>query len=317
MSVPSVSPEQQARVLQVRQAALLKRYVAGQRLGRGELRELKGILPDSVIKGAPLVRASYLHPLEHYETIYGRKVRMIKLWIATGRDAVPMELPPLDEPPKMKAWWIRQMKHRVPLDIEQLAGGPPKTPPPPAAAAPADASAGPLFEAAASAPGAAPSSAPPTAVPPIAFSGGFAGALQRLRSAEAAAGELYTSLLRQASACGPGQVDDRARLTAEAEGARRAWDELVDKLRSYEKDASKILAESGKVWSQDEVVASQEVIHLALKEGINGLLRRVRPKLKACESPAEEDKLWQTEVEKLFGALRANRFSAIPVETAA
>lgn len=316
MSVPPVSPEQQARVLQVRQAALLKRYVAGQRLGRGELRELKGILPDSVIKGAPIVRASYQHPLEHYETIYGRKVRMIKLWIATGRDAVPMELPPLDEPPKMKAWWIRQMKHRVPLDIEQLAAGTPKPPPSPVVTPPpADTSAGPLFEAAAAAPGSTP--APAASAPPLAFSGGFAGALQRLRAAEAAAGELYTSLLRQAAGCRAEQADDRARLTAEAEGARRAWDELVDKLRSYEKDASKILAESGKVWSQDEVVASQEVIHLALKEGINGLLRRVRPKLKACVTPAEEDKLWQTEVDKLFGALRANRFSALPVETAA
>lgn len=314
MFVPPVSPEQQARVLQVRQAALLKRFAGGQRLGRGELKELRGILPDSVIKGEPIVRAKYLHPLEHYASVFGRKVRMIKVWIATGRDAVPMELPPLDEPMKMKAWWIRQMKNRVPLDIEQL-GAPPK---PPAASMPvatAAPSAGPLFDAAASN---HPAAGFVSAVPPAAIlSGGFAGALQRLRLAEAAAGELYTALLKQATACRADQIEERARFTADAEGARRSWDELVDKLRSYEKDASKILADSGKAWSSDDVVASQEVIHLALKEGVLSLLRRVRPKLKACANSAEEDKLWQTEVEKLFGALRANKFAALPVESAA
>jgi hypothetical protein len=141
---------------------------------------------------------------------------------------------------------------------------------------------------------------------------GFAGALQRCRTAEASAGELYTRLLREAAA--ERDADRRASLTAEAEQARRAWDELVDRLRAMERDAEKILSASGRIWLADDVLASLEVAHLALREGVRGLLRRIRPRL-ATLPPAEQDAAWHAEVEALFAGLRANKFTAPPADS--
>lgn len=252
-------------------------------------------------------RARYLHPLDHYESIYGTKARAMKRWIAIGRDASPPELPPLDEPSRMKMWWVRCMSQRVPDKILALAKGPP--PPPSAPAAPA--SPGPLFtfSAGAALPSSV-SSSPPSLPPSV----GFAGALQRLRAAEAAAGELYTTLLRKASA--ETEKDLRAELEAEAERARRSWDDLVDRLRAMERDAEKILSAGGRMWSADDVLASQEVIHLALREGVRGLIRRIRPKLIGLP-PADQESVWLAEADSLFAGLRANKFTAPPAAVAA
>jgi hypothetical protein len=251
------------------------------------------------VAAGPKKRARYLHPIASYETIYGTKARAMKRWIAIGRDATPPELPPLDDPPRMKMWWVRCMTQRVPDKIVALAKVPPADP-----ALPTDASPGPLFAQAAATTPTSPSSA--TGMIPTV---GFAGALQRCRAAEAAAGELYTNLLRQAAA--DKDVDRRARLGAEAEHARRSWDELVDRLRTMERDAEKILSAGGRMWSADEVLASQELIHLALREGLYSLIRRVRPKLAGLQ-PGEQEETWLIEVELLFAGLRANKFTAPP-----
>lgn len=303
MSAPPVSPEQQTRLLAVRQAALLKRYVGGQRLGRGELRELRGVLPDAVTNGEPVQRARYLHPLEHYEAIFHRKSRMLKLWIATGRDATPPELPPFDDPPKMKLWWVRHMSHRVPDDIEQLAAEPSAAP-----ALPAD-SPFPANRPEQATPASA-SNGPPSPPPAASHLSGFAAALDRIRSAEAVAGELYNALLKKAR---DATIDaDRLRYTTEAERARRAWDEQLDKLRTYEKDADAILAKAGKSWNSDDVLSSTITIHTALAESIRNLARRMDAKLAAL--PADKRlPAWLAEVDRMFAELRANRFTA-PVE---
>lgn len=254
-------------------------------------------------------RARYLHPLVHYEGVFGRKERALKGWIAIGRDAAPPELPPFDEPRLMKDWWTRHMTQRVPDEIAALAISPPSgaaLPPPVPAPVSPDAAAGPLFVAASGA--ASPVPPAPAPAPPPGAIVGYSGALQRLREAEAAAGHLYTSLLRQAAES-TRTADERARLTAEAEQARRAWDDLVNRLRPMERDAAEILAAAGRVWNCDDVMASMDVIHLSLKESFLALWRRVRARLRACTDPGEEDKLWQAEVERLFAALRANKFT--------
>lgn len=244
-------------------------------------------------------RAKYAHPLVHYESIYGTKLRAIKRWIAIGRDATARELPPLDEPARMKAWWVRCMSQRVPEKLATLAS----TMPEPTV----EVSAGPLF----ATPVPAETVVLPAPTISIASAGvGFAGALQRCRSAEAAAGELYTTLLRKAAS--EKNADERMQIQAEAEHARRAWDDLVDRLRAMERDAEKILSAGGRMWSADDVMASQEVIHLALREGIRGLIRRVRPKLPSL-APAEQEAIWFAEVESLFAGLRANKFTAPPI----
>lgn len=262
---------------------------------------------------SPVKRARYLQPLEyypaHFQSLLGLSdkpvsVRSLKGWIGDGRDASPPELPPFDEPARLKDWWTRIKKNRAPDWLVSLAALAARVVVQSAPAPPSlDVSPGPLFAAAASTP-AAPS--PPTSLSPSGV--GYSGALQRLREAEAAAGNLYTTLLRQAAE--PQRTaEDRSRLTAEAEQARRAWDDLVNRLRPMEKDAAEILAAAGSMWNADEVAASMGVVHIALKESILGLWRRARAKLRACPDPAEEDKIWREEVEKIFAALRANKFT--------
>ena len=324
MTAPAATPEQQARLLQARRAALLKRYAAGQRLTRAELEELRGLLPDAIIRSVPVQRAHYAKKLESYESVFGVKVRQIKNWIAAGRDASPPEFPPLDDPPKLLAWWTRHMRNRAPAQILEFASGaaPPAAPPAastPAATSPVDASAGPLFEAAAM----SPATGTPPPLPPAApgLSGptvGFSGALQRLRVAEATAGALYTSLLAQAAEAHR-TPEQRATLAATAEQQRRAWDELGEKLRRYEKDAESILSASGRMWMADDVMSSATVIHVALVESVRQLIRRLRPRLVDL-APAAQDALWSAEVDRMFAALRANQFTApaeLPDEPAA
>lgn len=260
------------------------------------------------VPAAVVQRARYVHPLKHYETIYETKARAMKRWIAIGRDATPPELPPLDDPPRMRAWWVRCMSQRVPEKILALAQTTPLAPALSVSAPPVDSAAGPLFAHAAAAAHAAPL---PGVLPPR---NGFAGALQRVRESESAAGALYKSLLHQAAAAT--DPDLQLRLSAEAEQNRRAWEKLVDQLREMERDAVKILPQTASMWLAEEVLASQDVIHIALRDGVRNLLRRVRPKLLGVPV-IEQDAIWAAEVEALFAALRANKFTSAPAELAA
>ena len=67
------------------------------------------------------MRARYQHPLRDYETVFSVKERQLKRWIEIGRRATPVELPPLDDPPLMRDWWVKFMRQRVPQRLLQLA----------------------------------------------------------------------------------------------------------------------------------------------------------------------------------------------------
>lgn len=274
--------------------------------------ELVGGCGENSLGRSAVRRTGYLQTLDWYETHFQAllglaappvRMRAMKRWIAIGRDKSPPAPPPLDDPGRLKDWWTQHMANRVPDWICQLAVVAPSTtqPPAPAPAPAPEASVGPLFDAAARA------STSPTA-PGGAAPVGYASALQRVRAAEAAAGELYTSLIRRAA--DPTATDDqRARLTAEAEQARRSWDDLGDRLRAMERDAEKILAASGRMWMADDVLAANNLVHLVLRESLRGLWRRARPKLLA-KPILEQDAVWEAEVDLLFAELRANKFTA-------
>lgn len=69
-------------------------------------------------------RAKYAKGLKDYEPLYDTGERAIKRWVKTGREANPPELPPLDQPELMAAWWRRHMAQRVPaklLALERVA----------------------------------------------------------------------------------------------------------------------------------------------------------------------------------------------------
>lgn len=261
----------------------------------------KGERSSGEVAHVPGKRHRYEKPLAHYAPLLNRSVRSLKSLVAIGKDAVPPDLPPFDDLPAMKGWWLRRMKNRVPDDIAALATVAAPTPPsPPTAPPPAI---GPLFDAV---PPGSSASAPaiPGSVP------GFLAALKRVRDAEAATGRLYNLLLAQAAApdC---LTENRSRFAAEAESARRAWDDNLNRLRTMERDAAPILAASGRMWNADDVLAANDLVHQVLRESIRGLLRRARPKLLG-RTPAEQDDVWAAEVEGLFSELRENKFTAPP-----
>ncbi len=69
---------------------------------------------------APLpARIRHAQPLSHYAKLYNRSERRVKEWVSRGRHSNPPDLPPLDDPPRMAAWW-RRVIDKYPPD-EMLA----------------------------------------------------------------------------------------------------------------------------------------------------------------------------------------------------
>lgn len=299
--------------------------------------------PALILEGAPATapaarsRTGYLQPLAHYTEIFERSVRLLKGWMADGRDADPPRMPPFDAPADMLSWWHAVKSNRPPDVLIRLAAAghrhttaPPDPAPPtslPSAATPsASPAAAPLFEAGAqaSAPGA--SSTPAPAVDAAAegsglamaliggASIGFSASLHRIRVAEASKGELHRRIV--ADALATTDVDLRARLQAEAARAYREWTEASDQLRKAEKEAPAILAAAGRAWDSEAVLSSLEAFHLVQRSSFAGLWRRVRPMMRACATEVEEDAVWLRELDRVFATWSAEQFAAKIAATA-
>ena len=96
-----------------REVVLLRRFMAGERLPTAESAELAHLLSASVLANPPRARAAYTHELEHYAGKIGVAVRTLKRWISIGKDSQPRELPPLDDPPALLAWWNRMQARGI------------------------------------------------------------------------------------------------------------------------------------------------------------------------------------------------------------
>lgn len=125
-----------ALLRKARETALLSRYVRGGKVSAAELAEIQHLLPS--VEGAevaaliPFVGAAtkpahYQKPLRDYVPTFDRHLRVIKGWVAVGKKALDgngnpaPDLPPLDDPPAMAAWWERHMKQRPPAKLLSLA----------------------------------------------------------------------------------------------------------------------------------------------------------------------------------------------------
>ena len=84
-------------------------------------------LDESAVLPAKL-RNFFKMKLADYGPVYGVKERAVKQWVSNGRKATPPDLPPLDNPNEMPAWWGRRMKQAVPSNILQAASGAKKAP---------------------------------------------------------------------------------------------------------------------------------------------------------------------------------------------
>lgn len=307
-------PDTVARLAKERQANLLKIWSSGRRrLTTAELKELEPVLPREILAKPPTKKAGYQYPLAHYVEIYGAAERTLKHWIALGRQAQPEpDLPPLDDPAAMKDWYARNKKNRVPdrllalaSSAARLASSPDETPhasPPRSSAAPGAPACGYVT----TPPPASPTPPGFSSSPPPPVSGparGYSATLERLRQAEAAAGERYTTLI----------LDPDPAKQAEAEQARRSWQLLTKELRAYEKDAEEVLQKSGQSWVAAEVIAAIHELHIPLRDGMLSLYDRIESQLDGLPR-GERKRLFRAEVRRLYATLVAHRFTALPAD---
>jgi hypothetical protein len=126
-----VESEEQRQLRTDREESLLLRWKQGGRLSEKEFAEVRHRLPINSRLSAEAAANNSINPsgranyekqnLIEYESVFATKVRQIKNWIALGKAAKPAELPPLDSPGEMAAWWTRHMKQRVPAKLIALA----------------------------------------------------------------------------------------------------------------------------------------------------------------------------------------------------
>lgn len=136
MADEELSQEQRAQL--ARAMSLYARWLKGGQLSLPQLREVRPQLGeenyaralallgveenDAAISETVEVDRVWSGPeLQNFVPTYGRSVRQMKRWIATGRAAKKPELPPLERPDLMRDWWTRHMTQRCPAKIVQAA----------------------------------------------------------------------------------------------------------------------------------------------------------------------------------------------------
>lgn len=276
---------------QARAAALLRRWAGGRRLGKEELAEISHLLPRKILDTPPVApRANpngYPKTLEAYAAVYDVSARNVKRWVHLGRQVAPPDLPPLESPADMPAWWGRRMKHRVPEKILQLAAQarPATSVPNPAPSAPRlpDPQAAP-------APGIGPSSQ-------VSLGVGMGAALQRAREMEEAA----SRKLREAIELNSADVDRLQRQCIIA----------VDLLRKIEKDSVEVLEAAGESVSRSELEKVLFEVHSNIEQGIRSHAERSLTKMGITLTHAQREQ-WNAEIDHLFDGLRESGFSQVP-----
>lgn len=120
-----------------RTASLIHRWLTGKKLTDNEKIEVhqRADIPLDVLSAGPSLpdaraavaaahpldrtsrsstrkHAKYPKKLPEYAAVFGQTDRTIKRWVKRGKETG--ELPPLDHPPHMAAWWRRNMDNQVP-----------------------------------------------------------------------------------------------------------------------------------------------------------------------------------------------------------
>lgn len=106
----STPPEE---LLKARRIALTRKWTLGGKLTKEELKEAG--IPDLAPALSRQTSDRYQKPLEHYAKLYSRDKRNIKRWVKDGREASPQDFPPFDDPPAMAAWF-RRIKGQEPRE---------------------------------------------------------------------------------------------------------------------------------------------------------------------------------------------------------
>lgn len=227
--------------------------------------------------------SGYRYGRRHYAAAFDQTPRTINRWIAHGK--AKGELPPLDDPAQMPAWWVRHMKHRPPAAI---------------LVAVSSAEVNPSFEEkSASVTGDTPSALLPVIPAAVPAALGMGGALLRMRLAESEAAIKYLEAQR---ANPPNEADIEMR--------RRAWERMTESLRKLEKDSPGVLKESGDLLPRDEVI--QELTQILSVVGLTwrSFAKRLFPRLQGL-SVDQADQLWNLESDKVFEKLKIENFASV------
>ena len=228
-----------------------------------------------------VTRSHYSKHLVEYEPVYGYKVRNFKKWLHVGREADPIDLPPLDAPADMPAWWKRRMKQRCPDRILASAAAVVKAdgvPTPPEAS----------------------DSPPPSAAPPMPASDdealqgtGYAAMLARAVNTERLTWQSWQDALK-AVPYNPADEEQR----------RHAYNRASEQARKVLKDRDIGLAGDEKwgQWEEFETLAEEHVA--VLNQSLRGVPIRVATKLTlAPDMFRRMDEAWNAELDRIFDNL--------------
>ncbi len=134
-----------AAMLKARTSKLLQKWLGGGRLSNSELEEIAHILPGTRREESAAPQEGK-RTVEQYAEWYGLQRRMYFRWQKAGRElAEGPDIPPVDEPHLLEAWYNRMMKrglfkHRFPSKLKKaiaLLNHDTPSPLPPRPAAPA------------------------------------------------------------------------------------------------------------------------------------------------------------------------------------
>jgi len=241
-----------------------------------------------VLEGAPAARSAYPEKLAVYARIFAHDERSVKRWIKRGREAIGgPDLPPLQDPPKMLAWWAKHFDRRCPPEIVAAAREVQALSPAVVAPPVVDNTPSPLT--------------PPADPPASAALGGYGDMLDRVRRAEAAAGREFERLSAES-----GDARDEGKIAA----ALRSWKGLADQLRELERDARKIQEASGEILPTAEVRRVLADLHGPIVNGMRSILRRIYQQVQNAGSMSEADRIYQREVDRVCGGLQDSQFLA-------
>ncbi|WP_157210984.1 hypothetical protein [Verrucomicrobium spinosum] len=244
----------------------------------------------------------YGRPLKEFEETYGSTVRSFKNWIAAGREKVPADLPPLDSPGEMAAWWRRVMTHKVPdkvlrHEVEELERVR-------AAAVPV------VAVAAVQAPEGAPAAAAVPAEQEL-------PAMRLGMGSDVTADEWLKQLRDMADATYKQmQLALERQVMKQYRELRREWLATLKDLRAWEKDIVQIQEKRGEVLRAKEVRSELAGVISAMGQSFfNGMMSLVREL--APEVPADERRQKVlAHRDKIFAHLRATRFADVWVDAA-
>lgn len=290
------SESEEAR--QARVHALLVKFTAGHRLRAEELADIAHLVPiDQGRNAEPVKEGAYSRPYRDYVPVYKKSERSIKLYVAKGKER--SDLPPLDQPAEMPAWWSRVMsdRQRCPTSITLAAqASATRGTPDPKASAPL--------------PSPSPITTPPRQDPqplqaslptvsrmvPIVISTQEQD-LQHLREDLARCRE---ELLRA-------QIE-RPTETAAIEILQKKWRALRQETESAEEALFKLRSKQGRLVDVDEMSARLLPKLQTIAQGVWSMRSRLKPQLAVARSESEEDAIWRSAVDGLFAELVADGF---------